>query len=110
MVLQAFVIFLAVLRRNDNARVVWTLTGLAVRIAQVIGVHRDGIYFGLVPFEVEMRRRLWWQVCLLDARASQVPPVPVEKKLSQANHEGYLEKTMGVTLQLSRHNLTPKCL
>ncbi|KAH6983645.1 hypothetical protein BKA56DRAFT_483320 [Ilyonectria sp. MPI-CAGE-AT-0026] len=71
MVLQAFVIFLAVLRRNDNARIVWTLTGLAVRIAQVIGVHRDGIYFGLVPFEVEMRRRIWWQVCLLDARASE---------------------------------------
>lgn len=71
MVLQAFVIFLAVLRRNDNAKIVWTLTGLVVRIAQVIGVHRDGIYFGLAPFEVEMRRRLWWQVCLLDARASE---------------------------------------
>ena len=70
-VLQAFVIFLICLRRNNDARVIWTLTGLVVRIAQTIGVHRDGSHFGLTPFEVEMRRRLWWQVCILDTRASE---------------------------------------
>lgn len=70
-VLQAFVIFLICLRRNNDARVIWTLTGLIVRIAQTIGVHRDGSHFGLAPFEVEMRRRLWWQVCILDTRASE---------------------------------------
>ncbi|KAK5134016.1 hypothetical protein LTR08_007021 [Meristemomyces frigidus] len=70
-VLQAFVIFLICLRRNNDARVIWTLTGLVVRIAQTIGMHRDGSHFGLAPFEVEMRRRLWWQVCILDTRASE---------------------------------------
>lgn len=70
-VLQAFVIFLICLRRNSDARVIWTLTGLVVRIAQTIGIHRDGSHFGLPPFEVEMRRRLWWQVCILDTRASE---------------------------------------
>lgn len=70
-VLQAFVVFLICLRRNNDARVIWTLTGLVVRIAQTIGVHRDGSHFGLAPFEVEMRRRLWWQVCILDTRASE---------------------------------------
>ena len=69
--LQAFVIFMMLLRRNDDARKIWTLTGLAVRIAQTLGIHRDGSHFHLKPFEVEMRRRLWWQVCLLDARASE---------------------------------------
>jgi hypothetical protein len=69
-VLQAVVIFLIVLRRNDDARIIWTLTGLVVRIAQTIGIHRDGSHFALTPFEIEMRRRLWWQVCILDARAS----------------------------------------
>ncbi|KAK4984755.1 hypothetical protein LTR66_008389 [Elasticomyces elasticus] len=68
---QAFVIFLICLRRNNDARVIWTLTGLVVRIAQTIGVHRDGTHFGLSPFEIEMRRRLWWQVCILDTRASE---------------------------------------
>ena len=70
-VVQAFVIFLICLRRNNDARVIWTLTGLVVRIAQTIGVHRDGSHFSLAPFEVEMRRRLWWQVCILDTRASE---------------------------------------
>ncbi|KAK4554186.1 hypothetical protein LTR86_008713 [Recurvomyces mirabilis] len=70
-VLQGFVIFLICLRRNHDARVIWTLTGLVVRIAQTIGIHRDGSHFGLSPFEVEMRRRLWWQVCILDIRASE---------------------------------------
>lgn len=70
-VLQALVIFLMCLRRNSYARVIWTLTGLVVRIAQTIGVHRDGVHFGLKPFDVEMRRRLWWQVCILDTRASE---------------------------------------
>ncbi|KAK5165795.1 uncharacterized protein LTR77_008718 [Saxophila tyrrhenica] len=70
-VLQAFVIFLICLRRNNDARVIWTLTGLVVRIAQTLGVHRDGTHFGLPPFEIEMRRRLWWQVCILDTRASE---------------------------------------
>ncbi|KAF2822360.1 hypothetical protein CC86DRAFT_469750 [Ophiobolus disseminans] len=70
-VLQAFVTFLVLLRRNDDARKIWTLTGLVVRIAQTLGIHRDGSHFKLAPFEIEMRRRLWWQVCILDARASE---------------------------------------
>lgn len=69
--LQAFIVFLVLLRRNDDARKIWTLTGLAVRIAQTLGIHRDGSHFGLKPFQVEMRRRLWWQVCILDARSSE---------------------------------------
>ena len=70
-VVQAFVIFLICLRRNDAARVIWTLTGLIVRMAQTLGIHRDGSHFNLSPFEIEMRRRLWWQVCILDVRASE---------------------------------------
>jgi hypothetical protein len=70
-VLQAFVVFLILLRRNDDARKIWTLTGLVVRIAQTLGIHRDGSHFGLPPFEIELRRRLWWQVCILDARSSE---------------------------------------
>jgi hypothetical protein len=70
-ILQSFVIFLVLMRHNDDARKIWTLTGLVVRIAQTLGIHRDGTHFGLPPFEIEMRRRLWWQVCILDARSSE---------------------------------------
>ena len=70
-VLQAFALFLLCLRRNDDARIIWTLTGLIVRIAQTLGIHRDGLHFNLSPFQTEMRRRLWWQICILDSRASE---------------------------------------
>lgn len=57
---QAFVLFLVCVRRHDDTRFVWSLTGLALRIAQSLGLHRDGSKFGLSPFDTEMRRRLWW--------------------------------------------------
>ena len=68
---QAFVLFLVCVRRVDDTRFVWSLTALALRIAQSLGLHRDGSKFGLSPFDTEMRRRLWWQVCILDTRAAE---------------------------------------
>jgi hypothetical protein len=48
------------------------MTGLAIRMAQALGLHRDGSHFDhLTPYEVELRRRVWWAVCLLDMRASE---------------------------------------
>lgn len=70
-VLQSFTLFLTCVRRFDDSRYAWTLTGLIIRIAQSLGVHRDGERFGLSPFETEMRRRLWWQICSLDVRTSE---------------------------------------
>ena len=70
-VLQAMVLFLTCARRSDDTRYVWTVLGLLIRLAQAQGCHRDGQQFGLSPFETEMRRRLWWQACTLDVRASE---------------------------------------
>ncbi len=70
-VLQSMLLFLTCVRRSDDTRYVWTMTGLLIRLAQALGVHRDGQNFGLSPFETEMRRRLWWQICTLDVRASE---------------------------------------
>ncbi|QSZ37669.1 hypothetical protein DSL72_008768 [Monilinia vaccinii-corymbosi] len=68
---QAFVLFLICVRRHDDTRFVWSLTGLVMRIGQSLGLHRDGEKFGLSPYNTEMRRRLWWQICVLDVRASE---------------------------------------
>ena len=70
-VLQAMLLFLVCARRSDDTRYVWTVTGLLIRLAQAQGCHRDGQQFDLSPFETEMRRRLWWQICTLDIRASE---------------------------------------
>ncbi|CAJ2506557.1 Uu.00g006870.m01.CDS01 [Anthostomella pinea] len=68
---QAFAIFLFLVRLHDSPRFGWMMTGLVIRMAQALGMHRDGSHFGhLTPFEVEMRRRVWWALCALDMRAS----------------------------------------
>ena len=71
LVLQSMLLFLTCVRRSDDTRYVWTLTGILIRLAQALGVHRDGQKFGISPFETEMRRRLWWQIATLDVRASE---------------------------------------
>ncbi|KAK2599925.1 hypothetical protein QQS21_005309 [Conoideocrella luteorostrata] len=70
-VLQAFTIFLVVVRRHDESRFCWALTGLIIRIAQGMGLHRDGTHLKLSPFETEMRRRLWWAILVLDLRSAE---------------------------------------
>ena len=72
-VLQALVLHLFSVRDIYEPRVVWSLTGVAVRIAQVIGLERDGETLGLPPFEAEMRRRVWWILKSHDFRAAGKP-------------------------------------
>ncbi|KAH8800650.1 fungal-specific transcription factor domain-containing protein [Xylogone sp. PMI_703] len=70
--LQALTIYLISLRATlENSSYIWPLTGVALRIAQAMELHRDGNSFPLSPFQTEMRRRLWWQIYELDNRASQ---------------------------------------
>lgn len=71
-IVQAFLLFLVLVRRHDSTRFAWTLTALLIRISQSLGLHRDGTHFpNLTPFEIEMRRRLFWAVCVLDLRSAE---------------------------------------
>lgn len=69
--LQAAVLYLKSLRGLGETRFAWTMTSLVVRLATGLGLHRDGSTFGLEPFEVEMRRRLWWCICILDVETAE---------------------------------------
>ncbi|KAJ5893760.1 hypothetical protein N7495_005451 [Penicillium taxi] len=69
--LQAAVLFLISVRREDDSKFVWSMTSVVLRLAQGLGLHRDGTHFSLKPFETEMRRRLWWHICFLDIRAAE---------------------------------------
>lgn len=69
-VLQAAVLFLLCLRGLDS-RLAWAETAIVIRVAQRQGVHRDGQFSGLSPFNIEMRRRLWWHICVLDMLCSE---------------------------------------
>ncbi|KAL2263687.1 hypothetical protein VTK26DRAFT_5630 [Humicola hyalothermophila] len=66
--LQALVIYLISLQNRYNRHAAWILNGIAIRMAQKMGLHRDGETLGLPPFETEMRRRLWWQIIMVDAK------------------------------------------
>jgi hypothetical protein len=69
---QTLAIFLSLARRYDSPVYVWMMTGLMIRMAHAVGLHRDGSRFAhLSPFEVEQRRRIWWMVIVIDIRASE---------------------------------------
>ncbi|EGP88656.1 fungal transcriptional regulatory protein [Zymoseptoria tritici IPO323] len=72
LVLQAFVLHLTALRSIGDFQTVWSLLGLAIRVAGTIGLARDGTSFNLAPFETEMRRRLWWALVYFDGRMAEI--------------------------------------
>ena len=71
-VLQALVLHLLSVRDIYEPRAVWSLTGVAIRIAQGMGLERDGVFLGLPPFEAEMRRRIWWLLKTHDFRTAEL--------------------------------------
>ncbi|PTB47466.1 hypothetical protein M431DRAFT_102197 [Trichoderma harzianum CBS 226.95] len=69
--LLALVIYLSGLRVHNRGKGIWILNGLTIRIAQSLGLHRDGLRLGLPPFQSEMRRRLWWHLLSRDSRSGE---------------------------------------
>ncbi|KAG7110669.1 Transcription factor vrtR1 like protein [Verticillium longisporum] len=76
-VLQALVLYLVCCRNEYDPHTFWILTGVASRIAQRMGLHRDGEVQGLSPFDVQMRRRLFFQILPLDGASSRMAGVAV---------------------------------
>ena len=71
-VVQAFVLFLFAVRSRYDPHTFWILTGVGIRLGQRMGLHRDGEQMGLKPFDVQMRRRVFWQLLPLDGIAAQL--------------------------------------
>ncbi|KAK6540794.1 hypothetical protein TWF694_008184 [Orbilia ellipsospora] len=82
--LQALAIYVHVLQTNGEQDLAWTLTGILIRTAIRLDLHKDGSQIpGLEPFEVEMRRRVWWQICLIDSCGGSrgVPELSISEKM-----------------------------
>ncbi|KJX94658.1 hypothetical protein TI39_contig4169g00017 [Zymoseptoria brevis] len=62
------VIYVASSRMSDLSRRAWTLTGLIIRIAYGIGLHREIPTH--TPYTKEVRRRIWHTILVLDTFAS----------------------------------------
>ncbi|KAI1658937.1 putative C6 transcription factor [Daldinia decipiens] len=72
MTLQAYAIFMICVRKNYRHDTLFVLSGVAIRLARKMGLHRDGSLLGLSPFEAEMRRRLWWHLVHVDFRLADI--------------------------------------
>ena len=59
-------------RSSCGSDTLFTFSGIAVRLARKMGLHREDTSSRLSPFEAEMRRRLWWHILHVDYRMSNL--------------------------------------
>ncbi|KAL9074834.1 MAG: hypothetical protein Q9161_001972 [Pseudevernia consocians] len=72
-VLQALTIYLVVLQDFSEMRCAWFLAGVLVRVTVSMKLHCGGSHFAnSTPFETEMRRRVWWQICFIDSQSEDM--------------------------------------
>ena len=82
------------------------MLGLAVRTAQRLGVHWDGTHFALSPWRIELRRRLWHHIVLIDTWCmenhgleSAIPDGFSDCKLPQNSNDSAWDVSDSSTLQ-----------
>ncbi|KAJ5113194.1 hypothetical protein N7456_001728 [Penicillium angulare] len=85
--LQAFVAYLLSMCIDEVSRALSVLTGMLVRQAECMGLHRDPSEYGFSPTECQVRRLVWYQICYLDLKTSEIQgPRPF------IHHDGYTTK------------------
>ncbi|KAK8137046.1 C6 transcription factor [Apiospora sp. TS-2023a] len=76
--LQAFMLYLLAMNCLARSPAMFALMGIASRIAERMGLHRDGDLLGLSVLRSEERRRMWWQLQFLEiAVARHVGSIPL---------------------------------
>jgi Fungal specific transcription factor domain len=80
--LQALVVYLIPMCRDEMSRAHSVLVGTAIRLAECMGLHRDPKdTYGLGPVESHVRRTVWCQLCFLDIRTAEAQgPRPVIRR------------------------------
>ncbi|KAF7545902.1 hypothetical protein G7046_g9455 [Stylonectria norvegica] len=78
------------IQKHDSDSTIWSLYGLAVRLAQRRGYHLDAakISPNITPFEAEMRRRTWFMIQSCDLLFSfqlGMPPM-IYQEVCDADH------------------------
>ena len=57
--------------RDQVSRAHSALVGTAIRLAECMGLHRDGTTFGMNAVETHVRRMIWYQILFLDVRTCE---------------------------------------
>lgn len=89
--------------RDTISRVHSVLIGVAIRLAECMGLHRDPAEYNCGPVETHVRRLVWYQLCFLDLRAAEAqgPRVTIRRdefttKLPVNANDDELEATTSV--------------
>lgn len=61
--------------------------GIAMRVAQSMGLHRDGSLLGMENVECELRRRVWWHIVYLDVHTAALSGLPPLSGSSDYNYD-----------------------
>ncbi|KAK5109036.1 hypothetical protein LTR62_007584 [Meristemomyces frigidus] len=70
--LTALFLYLISARPDTDPRTLFLMLGMAVRLAQRIGIHDESSNIKCNVLEAEMRRRLWWALVIFDNRISEM--------------------------------------
>ncbi|KAJ5693041.1 hypothetical protein N7462_002464 [Penicillium macrosclerotiorum] len=70
--LTALYLYLISVHPITDPRSLSSMLGIAIRIAQRMGIHYESTNRKYPVLESEMRRRLWWSLVLFDARISEL--------------------------------------
>ncbi|KAH1293824.1 hypothetical protein KXX11_009057 [Aspergillus fumigatus] len=110
--LQAYVLFMMCVRKSYPCDTLFVLSGVSIRLARKMGLHRDGSLLGLSPFDAEMRRRLWWHLVHVDFLLADVMGTRPSMDISCADtktplnvHDADLHPDM-TDLPPERHGIT----
>lgn len=69
--IQALILYIVGCRRRELDANLRALFSLAVRMAQILRLDDNPKSTQYSPFDVEMRRRAWWQLCGLESRGAE---------------------------------------
>lgn len=84
----AFLMVQTILAREEEPFTSSQYISLAIRVAQVMGLHRDPSLFNFEPWEAEMRRRVWWHIVQMDVEVSCTsgqPPQVIDENYWDVN-------------------------
>ena len=70
--LPSCLLFKVSVRHSTVSQSLSSMMGVAIRIAQRMGIHSESALAKCTVLEAEMRRRLWWSLILFDYRISQM--------------------------------------
>ncbi|KAH6714115.1 hypothetical protein BKA61DRAFT_56164 [Leptodontidium sp. MPI-SDFR-AT-0119] len=70
--LTALFLYLVSVRPGTITQSLSSMLGIAIRIAQRMGLDKEAILAKVTPLEAELRRRLWWALILFDTRVGEM--------------------------------------